>query len=67
MNNTLFKDTLSPLDQFEINDLLTLDSPLLGYIHISLTTIGFYLILGTIFTLVLTLLATNYNKLISNN
>jgi F-type H+-transporting ATPase subunit a len=67
MNNTLFKDILSPLNQFEINDLLTIDSPLLGYMHISLTNIGFYLILGTIFTLILTLLGTNYNKLISNN
>lgn len=67
MNNTLFRDILSPLNQFDINDLLTIDSPLLGYLHISLTNIGFYLILGTIFTLVLTLLSTNYNKLISNN
>jgi F-type H+-transporting ATPase subunit a len=67
MNNTQFKDILSPLNQFDINDLLTIDSPLLGYMHISLTNIGFYLILGAIFTLILTLLSTNYNKLISNN
>jgi hypothetical protein len=67
MNNTLFNDILSPLNQFEINDLLTIDSPLLGYMHISLTNIGFYLILGGIFTLILTLLSTNYNKLISNS
>lgn len=67
MNNTLFNDILSPLSQFEINDLLTIDSPLLGYMHISLTNIGFYLILGSIFTLIVTLLGTNYNKLISNN
>jgi hypothetical protein len=67
MNNTLFKDILSPLNQFDINDLLSIDSPLLGNLHISLTNIGFYLILGGIFTLILTLLGTNYNKLISNN
>jgi F-type H+-transporting ATPase subunit a len=67
MNNTLFRDILSPLNQFDINDLLSIDSPLLGNLHISLTNIGFYLILGGIFTLILTLLGTNYNKLISNN
>jgi F-type H+-transporting ATPase subunit a len=57
----------SPLDQFEIRNLLSLDAPILGNLHISLTNIGLYLTLGTIFILSLNLLATNYNKVISNN
>lgn len=55
----------SPLDQFEIRDLFSID--LLNNIHISLTNIGLYLILSSIIIIALSLLSTNYNKLVSNN
>jgi F-type H+-transporting ATPase subunit a len=58
-------EILSPLDQFEIRDLLSLDA--LGNLHLSVTNIGFYLTLGAFFTLTLSLLTTNYNKLVSNS
>jgi F-type H+-transporting ATPase subunit a len=67
LNLNLHKEILSPLDQFELRDLLSLDAPILGNLHLSLTNIGFYLTLGAIFILVLNLLSTNYNKLVSNN
>lgn len=67
MDYLTYKDILSPLNQFEINDLFTIDTFVLGNLHISLTNIGFYLTLGGIFAFILTLLSTNYNKLISNN
>jgi F-type H+-transporting ATPase subunit a len=57
----------SPLTQFEIRDLLYLDAPILGNLHISITNIGFYLTLGTALILILTTISTNYNKLVSNN
>jgi F-type H+-transporting ATPase subunit a len=57
----------SPLDQFEIRNLLSLDAPILGDLHISLSNIGLYLSLGTIFILSINVLATNYNKVISNS
>ena len=57
----------SPLDQFEIRDLISLDAPLLANIHFSLTNIGLYLTIGGFLVLALNLLATNYNKLVSNN
>jgi F-type H+-transporting ATPase subunit a len=66
MNYNIF-NTASPLDQFEIINLLSLDAPILGNLHISFTNIGLYLTLGTIFILSLSLLATNYNKVISNS
>jgi F-type H+-transporting ATPase subunit a len=66
-SNSLYKEIGSPLDQFEIRDLLSLDAPILGNIHISITNIGFYLIVGTIFIWALQILSTNYNKLVSNN
>jgi F-type H+-transporting ATPase subunit a len=61
----LYKDILSPLEQFEIRDLLSLDA--LGNLHISITNIGFYLTVGAFFIFMLNILSTNYNKLVSNN
>ena len=59
-------DTSSPLDQFIIRDLFSLDAPILGNLHISLTNIGLYLIIGIIFILIIKFLSTNYNRLVGN-
>jgi F-type H+-transporting ATPase subunit a len=67
MANNMYTHITTPLDQFEIRNLLSLDAPILGNLHISLTNIGLYLTIGTIFILGLNLLATNYNKVISNS
>lgn len=75
MNNSIFnqnyivefeREIFSPLSQFEIRDLLSIDLPILGDLHISITNIGFYLIIGAFFLLVIKLLSTNYNKIVSN-
>jgi F-type H+-transporting ATPase subunit a len=60
-------EILSPLTQFEIRDLLSLDAPVLGNLHISITNIGLFLVLGAFFILSLSLLSTNYNKIVGNN
>lgn len=57
----------SPLDQFEIRDLISLEGPILANLHLSITNIGLYLGIGTILILGLNVLATNYNKVISNS
>jgi F-type H+-transporting ATPase subunit a len=62
-----FTQITSPLDQFEIRDLVSLNAPILGNLHISLTNIGLYLILGVLITLTLHILAINYNKVVSNH
>jgi F-type H+-transporting ATPase subunit a len=62
----LFTEIRSPLDQFEVRDILNLEV-LGGNLHLSITNIGFYLTLGAIITIVLSLVATNNNKLVSNN
>ena len=62
-----FLEITSPLDQFEIRDLLSLDAPILANVHISLTNIGLYLTIAGLFIFVVNLLSTNYNKLVSNN
>ena len=38
-----------------------------GNLHISITNIGFYLTVGGLFILIINILSTNYNKLVSNN
>ena len=64
--NNLFIEINSPLDQFEIRDILNLEI-LSGSFHISLTNIGFYLTSATAIMIILSILSTNYNKLVSNN
>lgn len=66
MSNYLFTEIASPLDQFEIRNLLSLDAPILANLHISLTNIGLYLTIGAFIALSLNMLATNYNKVVSN-
>jgi hypothetical protein len=68
MSNSLdkFNIVASPLDQFEIKNLISLDLNILGNIQISLTNIGLYLTISAIFVLSLNLLATNYNKIVAN-
>ena len=63
----LYREIISPLNQFEIKDLISMDAPILGNIHLSITNIGLYLTIGAFFILALNLLSTNYNKLVGNN
>jgi len=58
---------LSPLDQFEIRDLFSLDISLLGNTHFSLTNIGLYLLISIFIIITYSLLATNNNKILPNN
>jgi F-type H+-transporting ATPase subunit a len=67
MSNFLYTNIASPLDQFEIRNLLSLDAPILGNLHISLSNIGLYLTLAAFAVLTLNVLATNYNKVVSNS
>lgn len=63
--NTLF-NVVSPLDQFEVRNLLSLQAPILGNMSLSLTNIGLYLTIGGYLVFVISLLSTNNNKLIPN-
>ena len=67
MEILLYTDISSPLDQFEIRNLLSLDAPILANLHISLTNIGLYLTIGAFIALTLNLLTTNYDKIVSNS
>lgn len=67
MEKLLFTEISSPLDQFEIRNLLSLDAAILSNLHISLTNIGLYLTIGAFIALTLNILATNYEKIVSNS
>jgi hypothetical protein len=61
---SLFTEIRSPLDQFEIRDILNLE---VLSLHLNITNIGLYLTIGSLIIITSSLLATNYNKLVSNN
>ena len=62
-----FLHTTSPLDQFEIRNLLSLDAPILGNLSLSLTNIGFYLTMSGCLIFILIVMSNNNNKIISNS
>lgn len=62
-----YSNIMSPLDQFEIRDLLSINAPVLGDLSLSLTNIGLYLTLGGYLVFVISILTTNNGKLVSNS
>ncbi len=58
---------LSPLDQFEIRNLFSINISFLGNSYFSLTNIGLYIIISLILIIIYSLLAINNNKIIPNN
>ena len=66
MEKSLFLEICSPLDQFEVRNLLSIDAPILANMHLSLTNIGLYLTISAFIILTVNFLATNYNKIVSN-
>ena len=57
---------LSPLDQFEIRNFLSLNAPVLGNLSISLTNIAVYLTIGGYLVFILGIISTNRNRIIPN-
>lgn len=65
MNNIF--NIASPLDQFEIRNLLSIEAPILVNLSLSLTNIGLYLTIGGYLIFILGILSTNTNKILPNN
>jgi len=61
-----FTEIISPLDQFEIRNLISLDAPILANLHLSLTNIGLYLTISAFIILTLNIVGNNYDKVVSN-
>jgi F-type H+-transporting ATPase subunit a len=56
----------TPLDQFEIRDLISIGVPIFADLHISLTNISFYLIICFIIILNFNLFSNNLGRLVPN-
>lgn len=54
----------SPLEQFEVTNLIGLNAPILGYLNITLTNLGLYSILILFLVSSLHLMGNNNNKLV---
>lgn len=63
----LISNNNSPLDQFEIRNLLSLNMPIIGNISLSITNLGLAITLGSTIVLTLFIISNNYNRLVSNN
>lgn len=66
-NITDIISTTSPLDQFEIRNLLSIEAPILGNTSLSLTNIGLYLTIAGYLVFIINILSTNNNNIISNS
>lgn len=54
----------SPLDQFEVTNLIGLNAPILGYLNLSLTNLGLYSLVVLAVILSLHFVTTNNNRII---
>jgi len=57
---------ISPLDQFEIRNLFSIDTPILGNANLSVTNISLYMTIATFLAFTVSVLATNYSKIAPN-
>lgn len=56
----------SPLDQFDIQNFVTIDLPILNNLHFSITNISIYLLIGAFISVGLNILSINNNKTLNN-
>jgi len=64
MNN--YQSIVSPLDQFEIRNLFSIDTPLLANINLSITNIALYMTIAAFLAFYFSILATNNSKITPN-
>jgi F-type H+-transporting ATPase subunit a len=66
MKYIFFNYLHNPLEQFDIRDLVVTTVPLFFNLHISLTNMGLYLMIGSVFIFILSIITTNFNRIKSN-
>jgi len=64
--NAFHTNISSPLDQFEIRNYISIDAPILFNASLSLTNIGFYIIISGLVAVTFNLLATNRDGIMWN-
>ena len=61
-----FETIISPLDQFEIQNLFSVDTPLLGNINLSITNIALYMTIAVYLAFAISIIANNYSRITPN-
>lgn len=61
-----YQTILSPLDQFEIRNLLSINTPLIPNINLSITNISLYLIIAVFVAFYFSILANNFSRISIN-
>jgi F-type H+-transporting ATPase subunit a len=64
MFNYLF--VISPLDQFEIRNLFSIETPLLDNMNLSITNIGLYMTIAAFLAFSVSILANNIGNITPN-
>jgi len=62
----MFNYIISPLDQFEIRNLFSIDTPLFANINLSITNIGLYMTIAAFLAFYFSILARNHSKITPN-
>ncbi len=65
MTNSLLL-IINPLDQFEIRDLISIYTPILGNLNFSFTNITLYLIISSVFIIIMTSIINKSKRIIFN-
>ena len=66
LNMLKYQIITSPLDQFEIRNLFSIDTPLLANINLSITNIGLYMTIAAFVAFYFSILATNHSRITPN-
>ena len=61
-----YETITSPLDQFEIRNLFSIDTPILANMNLSITNIGLYMTIATLLSFYFGILATNHSRITPN-
>jgi len=61
-----YETIISPLDQFEIRNVFSIDTLLLGNMNLSITNIGFYMTIASLLAFIISILTTNYSRITPN-
>lgn len=61
-----YETIISPLDQFEIRNLFSIDTPLLANMNLSITNIGLYMTIASLLAFYFSILATNHSRITPN-
>jgi F-type H+-transporting ATPase subunit a len=62
----IYETILSPLDQFEIRNLFSIDTFLLANINLSITNIALYMTIAAFLAFYFSILSTNHSRITPN-